>query len=207
MSGSAEQEQHQGTALARLSQGQIMGFATETVWGLGCLPPYIGRLSERKGRDQTQAFQASCPSGRAALALAQPSPRLEALSSFWPGPLTLIAPASALCPPALAPLGWVGLRVPAAPALSRLLQSCGPLATTSLNPTGQPPATNQQQALAYGLADFLLPDEENGKRDLAAGLASTVVRVPALREQPLEVLRSGAITLPDLMEHLRERGL
>jgi L-threonylcarbamoyladenylate synthase len=64
---------------------------------------------------------------------------------YWPGALTLVLPASSRLPTAVNPLEpiptTIGLRIPAwNPALA-LLQQTGPLATTSVNFSGQPPLT------------------------------------------------------------------
>lgn len=195
-----------GQAATHLLRGEVIGFPTETVWGLGTLPQHAAQLSQRKGRDAQKALQVSCPSREAALALAIPNPRLEALATLWPGPLTLVAPASALCPPPLAAQGWVGLRVPALPRLLKLLELCGPLATTSLNPAGAPPALTLEQAAAYALADFLLPLSPTDTTQVT-GQASTVVRVPAEPTQPLELLREGGLPFGELLSWLEEKGL
>ncbi len=59
---------------------------------------------------------------------------------YWPGAVTLVLPAAEL-PPGLNPLGTgtIGLRVPDWPPAQTLLEQTGPLATTSINRSGQPP--------------------------------------------------------------------
>lgn len=59
---------------------------------------------------------------------------------YWPGAVTLVLPAAEL-PPSLNPLGTgtIGLRVPDWPPAQALLEQTGPLATTSINRSGQPP--------------------------------------------------------------------
>ncbi|WP_298615809.1 L-threonylcarbamoyladenylate synthase [uncultured Thermosynechococcus sp.] len=59
---------------------------------------------------------------------------------YWPGAVTLVLPAAEL-PRGLNPLGTgtIGLRVPDWPPAQALLEQTGPLATTSVNRSGQPP--------------------------------------------------------------------
>lgn len=62
---------------------------------------------------------------------------------YWPGAVTLVLPAAEL-PVGLNPqnTGTIGLRVPAWPRAQTLLEQTGPLATTSINRSGEPPLTD-----------------------------------------------------------------
>lgn len=187
-------------AARRLEGGEVIGYPTETVWGLAVRPADLGALYRLKGREADKPVQVSAQDAATAARLTEGGTAFQALAALWPGPLTLVVPASAVCPPDLAPGGWVGLRVPDHPvALALLRASGGLLATTSLNPSGQPAATSLAEARAYGLVPFLLSDGGIPAR----GLASTVVRV---REQGLDVLRGGALPVEALREQLRRAG-
>ncbi|WP_425147204.1 L-threonylcarbamoyladenylate synthase [Deinococcus sp.] len=179
-------------ALAVLAGGGVVGYPSETVWGLAALPGYlpgpsrsaspffpagVERLYRLKGRDSLKPVQLSCSSASVARTWTNTSDpqgtAFERLSGLWPGPLTLLARAAAGCPEALAPGGVVGLRVPAHPLALALLEAAGgTLATTSLNPSGAPAATTRSEAAAYGLADLLLCDPAKDGR--VSGRASTV---------------------------------
>ncbi|GAA5531809.1 L-threonylcarbamoyladenylate synthase [Deinococcus aluminii] len=179
-----------------LAAGGVVGYPSETVWGLAARPDASERLYALKGREPGKPVQVSCLDAATARMLTRGGAAFDALSGLWPGPLTLVLPASPTCPPDLAPGGWVGLRVPDHPvALALLRASGGLLATTSLNPSGQPAARTFGEAEAYGLAPFLLPDGGVPAR----GLASTVVRVDG---DELEVLREGALPVHVLQERL-----
>lgn len=200
-------------ALRVLDAGGVVAYPTETVWGLAARPPFAAELYTRKGREDTKPLQVSCPDAASALALAQPSRALDTLSRVWPGPLTVIAPARpehlpgwGAGAPAVAPDGWVGLRVPAQATALALLRRAGPLATTSLNPSGQPAATTQAQATAYDLADLLLPGENTLTDQFSHGQPSTVLRLPD-GERPAEVLRQGAVDVADLRAWLAPLGV
>ncbi|MFC4639547.1 L-threonylcarbamoyladenylate synthase [Deinococcus hohokamensis] len=172
-----------------LRRGGVVAYPSETVWGLAALPDSesaLDRLYALKGRAADKPVQLSCQNLEAAQRFAQPSAVLTALSSLWPGPLTVVTPALPSCPPRLAPGGQVGLRVPDHPVAQALLHLCGGvLATTSCNRSGEPPAATWQAAVASGLGDLTLP--EGGQA--AAGLASTVVVLPGG-----VVMREGAVT-------------
>ncbi len=114
---------------------------------------------------------------------------LEKLSrAFWPGPLTVVLPAR--------DGGSIGLRLPAYPFLQRLLAMLPePLAATSANLSGRPPATSAAGALAelWGEPDLLV---DGGVVSSTAGAASTVISL--LQERP-QILRPGPITLEEIM--------
>lgn len=189
-----------GAAVKHLQAGGVVGYPTETVWGLAAQPEALAALYAVKGREADKPVQVSCLNVELAHTLTTGGKAFGVLSSFWPGPLTLVAPASAACAPELAPGGWVGLRIPDHPVALALLRACGGLlVTTSLNPSGKPAARTWEEARSYGLAPLLLPDGDVPAR----GLASTVVR---LRGETLEVLREGALPVARLMGRLREAG-
>jgi len=194
-------------AAERLRQGGVVGYPTETVWGLAAHPAQpqaVARLSALKGRDPDKPLQVSCLDAEAARSLIQEgtasSAAFAALADLWPGPLTLVLPAGAACPPALAPGGWVGLRVPDHPVAVALLRASGGLlTTTSLNPAGEAAARTFEEARAYALADLLMPP---GDRE-AGGEASTVVRIGG---NGPEVLRGGALPVAAIHERLHRYG-
>lgn len=187
-----------------LRRGGVVAYPSETVWGLAALPdslPALERLYALKGRAADKPVQLSCEDLQAAQRFARPSAALTALARLWPGPLTVVTPALASCPPRLAPQGQVGLRVPDHPVAQALLRRCGGvLATTSCNRSGEPPATSWQAAAAGGLGDFTLPGSGG---PAATGLASTVVALPGG-----VVLREGAVSAAQIRALLDslERG-
>lgn len=198
LSGQMSPSQGVSEALAVLARGGVVGYASETVWGLAALPSSeagVERLYHLKGRDSVKPVQLSCVSVEVARTWVRPGqPAFERLAQLWPGPLTLLAWAVEGCPERLAPGGVVGLRVPAHPLALALLDAAGgTLATTSLNPSGQPAATSFDQAAAYRLADLLLPGERVG-----SGQASTVYDL-----RTGTVLRQGDVRLEQLQAALK----
>lgn len=196
-------------ALKALQQGKSVGFPTETVWGLGVcahIEAAVKHLSDLKKRDSTKALQVSCLDIEQAKRLVLPEQvMLERLYRLLPGPLTLVAWASSACPAWLQFEGKVGLRVPDHPTIRELLRRFGePLATSSLNTAGQPPARTYQEARAYGLAAVLLDaygpnDPENSHAAPSIGLPSTVVDCTTG-----QILRQGAVSAAHIKAALEQ---
>ena len=127
----------------------------------------------------------------------------QLMDHFWPGPLTLILPASSQVP------GWIlgsrnsiGIRVSPSAVCMSLLASLGrPLISTSANPAGSKPARSSAEAVGFfgDSVDLILDAGE-----IKTGTPSTVVDVtgstPAL-------LRRGGISLDairDVIGTIRE---
>ncbi|AWN22976.1 threonylcarbamoyl-AMP synthase [Deinococcus irradiatisoli] len=183
-----QQAQPWAQALAALTRGEVIGFPTETVWGLGAdaaSPAAVASLSVLKGRPEGKALQVSCGDVEQARGLVLPGqPGFEALATLLPGPLTLVARAAKSCPAWLVFEGRVGVRVPRHALMQELLRRWGgPLATTSFNPAGEPSARSLDEARRYGLVDVLLPGDTE-----PLGLPSTVVDC-----ESGQILRPGAV--------------
>ena len=145
-------------AVRRLRAGELVAFATETVFALGAdarSPAALARLRDWKGREAGRPLSILvCGLDAAERSGARVSPAARRLAEcFWPGPLTLVLPAAgARFAPAVARAdGAVGYRCsshPVAAGLAERLEEAGvgPVTATSLNRTGQPPARDLAQA-------------------------------------------------------------
>ena len=88
-------------AAALLQQGQLVAFPTETVYGLGAdatNQEVVQRIFQVKGRPRTDPLIVHVDSVASAEKMIQLHPQgLELLrklaKDFWPGPLTVVAPA------------------------------------------------------------------------------------------------------------------
>jgi tRNA threonylcarbamoyl adenosine modification protein (Sua5/YciO/YrdC/YwlC family) len=110
------------------------------------------------------------------------------MDAFWPGPLTLVVSTRDGLDGDLGKAnGTVALRVPDHATMLALLDLTGPLAVTSANLTGEPPATTALDAeRALGAVCAVILDA--GPSPI--GTSSTVLDVT----QPLvRILREGAI--------------
>jgi len=202
-------------AVGQVRAGGLLGFPTETVWGLGAdaaSPAAVARLRAWKGREGNRPLSilVTGPDALAGLGLAWPPAARALAEAFWPGPLTLVVPGpppgrAALAPGVARADGAVGLRCspdPTAAALARALADAGvgPLTATSLNRSGHPPAASPAAARALAGDDpglHLLeplapatPDEHPAASPVSCSAPSTVVDCtgPAPR-----VIREGAI--------------
>jgi L-threonylcarbamoyladenylate synthase len=185
-------------AIARVAAGELVGFPTETSWGLGAdarSEAALAALRRWKGRDAEKPISLLV-SGEADLVRlgARLSPTARRLAQvFWPGPLTLVVRCDAPLARGIAgPKGAVGLRcsphpVAATLAALALQRGVGPLTATSLNRSGEPACTTRAQAEACAQGEFPLVEGDAA----GAALASSVV--DATGDQPV-VLRRGAIS-------------
>src|SRR2546423_170495 len=86
------------TIVAILQGGGVIGFPTDTAYGLGADPfkeTAIDRLFKIKGRAETKPILLLVDSVEMAESIARPSPAFyKVVSHFWPGPLTVIVEAA-----------------------------------------------------------------------------------------------------------------
>jgi L-threonylcarbamoyladenylate synthase len=178
--------------------GGLVAFPTETVYGLGADATdarAVARLYEAKGRPAFNpliAHVADLASARRAGEFTPLATRLAA--KFWPGPLTLVVPATALvCDLARAGLSTVALRVPAHAVAQKLLSAFGkPVAAPSANRSGHVSPTRAEHVITdlSGRIDAVL---DGGPTPL--GLESTIVDCTS--ETPM-LLRSGGVPRADI---------
>ena len=180
-------DQPQASTLARalevLRQDGIVGLPTETVYGLAARTSQKEALRQLKGKPEDASLTLAIPSRQAAENLADLGHlALQRLARrFWPGPLTLIAPARE-------GTERVGLRVPGHRVILQLLEELGePLLLTSANRSGAPPATTGTEVAEIfdGTSPLVLD-----AGTCCLGEASTIVSLEGNRRH---VLRSGII--------------
>lgn len=187
-------------AIAAASRHQLVVFATETSYAVGCdafSPVGVERLNAAKGRTPIDALPVMVGSVKAARALIGTlHPQGELLiEGFWPGPLT------ALCDQQ-STLHWdiggdgqhVAVRMPLHPVALEVLQGVGPMVVVAANRVGEPvPRTcdNAQAQLDTTVSVYL----DSGA--LPEGPASTVVD---LTESSPRLLRPGAFGAPLLRQ-------
>ncbi|MGI5925413.1 MAG: L-threonylcarbamoyladenylate synthase [Lentisphaeria bacterium] len=187
-----------GAAVHILRAGGVVAAPTETVYGLlarWSAPVARERIYQLKHRPADKRLQMLAPSLTAAeTAGLLPHPALPAIAAaFWPGALTVVAPAQNN--------DSIGLRIPAHPFILAVLRELGePLAATSANLSGQTPATNADDAVRNlnGKPDLLV---DGGVVTLTAGAASTVL---SLLSEPPSILRAGPIDLHAIMAAIRQ---
>ena len=179
-------------AVAATRRGELIVFPTDTVYGIAADPAdpaATARLFAAKQRPQNLTLPilvASIGEARDVGVLDDRAERLAA--ALWPGALTLVVPRTARS--AAWELGGdaasVGLRIPDH-RLARAVLAAGPLATTSANRSGEPPAmTCEELHAVFGddVALYLCDDTP------LEGRASTVVSL--LGPEPA-ILRAGDV--------------
>ena len=136
-----------------IRSGGVVVYPTETVYGLGADPfnqPAFERTFSLKGRETEKGLILLIRGMQDLDALVADVPRSaeNLIKAFWPGPLTLVFPASPNLPNhLLGSTSTVALRRSDAPVASGLLRHAGgPLTSTSANISGQPPVRSAREA-------------------------------------------------------------
>ena len=185
-------------AAAALRAGAVVGFPTETVYGLGADAANVAavqRIYALKGRPPGHPLIVHLASaGELGHWAAHVPPAAQRLAArFWPGPLTLVLPrAPHVADAVTGGQASVALRVPAHPVARALLAAFGgAIAAPSANRYGRvSPTTAAHVREEFGDAVPIVLD--GGECEL--GLESTIVSCL----DGLLLLRPGAIALPEL---------
>jgi L-threonylcarbamoyladenylate synthase len=177
-------------AAEALASGQIVGLPTDTVYGLAVdasRPGAADRIFVAKGRprgvvlpvlvadqDQVESLVADIP-----------ETARDLMARFWPGALTIVLRRRPGVNLDLGdPAATIGVRCPDHAVALGLCRLAGPLATTSANVHGEPPAHDAAEVAAMvGVAVVL----DAGRCD---GAPSSVVDCTV---SPPKLLRAGAV--------------
>lgn len=185
-------------AAACLRQGGVVGFPTETVYGLGAAATDVAavrRVFAIKGRpaDHPLIVHLASRDWLADWARNIPAAAFLLAERFWPGPLTLVLPRQPHVADAVTGgQASVALRVPAHPVARALLEAAGALVAPSANRFGRiSPTTAEHVQEELGSAVDMLLD--GGPCEI--GVESTVISL--LGDAPA-LLRPGGITVAQL---------
>jgi L-threonylcarbamoyladenylate synthase len=184
---------------ARLRDGALVAFPTETVYGLGgnALDPVaVARIYAAKGRPSSNPLILHVPDTEAARRLVSrwPATASALAAAFWPGPLTMVLPRGSAVPAAVAGgLDTVGVRVPGHPVALALLRAAAvPVAAPSANPSARvSPTTAEHVERGLGRRVDLVLD--GGATP--SGIESTVVDLSGGRPA---LLRPGALSADEI---------
>ena len=184
-------------------QGGIIGFPTETFYGLAADALDEGALKKIfrvKKREEGKALLLLIADQSWLKGLVQEiSPLAEQLmKKFWPGPLTLVFNASPQLSPLLtADTGKIGIRLSPHPVTQALVQTVGRAITgTSANLSGQP-GTLTAREVFQSLGESLDAVLDGGKT--AGGPGSTVLDVS---DPSPQIIRDGMIPRNELSPFL-----
>ncbi len=194
-----DRERATGAAIAALGRGELVVLPTDTVYGVAAdafRPEATRRVFEVKERAASVPLPVLVHSPKQLLGLT-PEVAAEAerlMSAYWPGPLTLVVAEQPGMRWELGDArGTIAVRMPLDDISLEVIRGVGPLAVTSANRSGHPPATTVLQAqeqLGDGVAVYV----DDGPR--THGPPSTIVDLT--RSRP-EILRSGALDDADVL--------
>ncbi|KAA5832758.1 L-threonylcarbamoyladenylate synthase [Saccharopolyspora hirsuta] len=198
------ESREQGLAAAAniVRAGGLCVLPTDTVYGIGADAfdaNAVRALLAAKGRgpDMPVPVLVGSWSTVDGLVMSVPQQARALIEAFWPGGLSLVLPQA----PSLNwdlgnTRGTVNLRMPLHPVALDLLREVGPMAVSSANRTGQPPASNVTEARDQ-LGDSVQVYLDGGPS--GEPVASTIVD---LTQGAPRVLREGAVSLAELSEVL-----
>jgi L-threonylcarbamoyladenylate synthase len=197
----------QATSAARRSQ--LVVLPTDTVYGLGCdafSSSGVRALlaAKGRGRDMPVPVLVGSPRTLAGLTAGLEQSARNLVEAFWPGPLTVVVRQAPSLTWDLGDTGGtVAVRMPLHPVAIELLRLVGPMAVSSANRTGQPPATTVDEAMSQ-LADEVDVYLDGGA--CAAPIPSSIVdltgpapvllRLGALAEETIREVVADLVTEP-----------
>jgi L-threonylcarbamoyladenylate synthase len=190
-------------ALRLILAGKVVAFPTDTFYGLGADPFNLAAVSEifrikRRSYDRPLPLLVCSLDQAADMTADPPALFFKLAEKFWPGPLTIIVPASRQIPlKVTGNTGRVALRWPKAPLAVALIAAAGrPLTGTSANLTEHAAcATAQEVEMQIGDTLPLILDGGSTPGDLA----STIVE---LDDDLYQVRREGPVTREQLKEFI-----
>ncbi|MEE6137742.1 L-threonylcarbamoyladenylate synthase [Mycobacterium sp. 050128] len=201
----AEPEQRSvgiSSAVGALKGGRLVVMPTDTVYGIGADAfdsSAVAALLAAKGRGRDMPVGVLVGSWHTieGLVYTMPDGARELIRAFWPGALSLVvAQAPSLQWDLGDARGTVMLRMPLHPVAIELLREVGPMAVSSANVSGRPPAVNAAEARDQ-LGDLVDVYLDAGPSQQQA--ASTIVDLTG--ETP-RLLRAGPVSVERIAEVL-----
>ena len=190
-------------ATQAVAEGRLVVLPTDTVYGIGAdalNPAAVQALlnAKHRGRDMPPPVLIAEPAMLGALVEEVPRKVSRTIEAHWPGALTLIMKAQ---PDLRMDLGrtngTIAVRVPDHDLTRMLLRRTGALAVSSANISGQPPATNVDEAIEQ-LGDSVAVYLDAGPTP--GDVPSTIVDLATTRIG--RIIRAGVISHPDLYKYL-----
>jgi L-threonylcarbamoyladenylate synthase len=196
----AERDRGVKAAVEAVQRGDLVVLPTDTVYGIGAdaFKSYaVEALLAAKGRGRQMPPPVLVGSRHTldGLVYGLPQVATDLVEAFWPGALTIIIEHAPTLQWDLGETaGTVAVRMPLHPVALEVLRETGPMAVSSANKSGSPPAVTAQEArdqLSYSVSIYL----EAGP--CPEPVPSTIVDVTGAVPR---VLRHGAIPLEKLRE-------
>ena len=185
-------------AAAAVRAGRLVVIPTDTLYGIGADAFNAQAVADllaakHRGPDMPLGVLVGSWSTIDGLVGTVPPVARDLVEAFWPGGLSIVLPHA----PSLAwdlgtTRGTVMLRMPLHPVALELLREVGPMAQSSANVSGRPPATTAQEAREQ-LGDSVEVYLDGGV--CASGVGSTIVDLTG--ETP-RLRREGAVSADDV---------
>lgn len=182
-------------ALDDLQQGKPVAIPTETVYGLAAIITHdeaIRAVFAMKNRPLNHPLIVHIAENYDLCDLVSQIPDYAAklMAHFWPGPLTLVLPASSSTSPLITGgQTTVAIRCPAHPIAQELLKKINiPLVAPSANPFGKVSPTTAEH-VAHSFPDETLVILDGGRCTI--GIESTII--DATHPEDYQILRHGMI--------------
>ncbi len=180
--------------------GSLVSFPTDTVPALAARPDKADLIFQAKDRSQDKPLILMGATAESLWPYVCGSDEELQLwegvaEKYWPGPLTLVLPASVMVPRVMNPIDptTIGLRIPNCDIAREIMAKTGPLATTSANLSGQPPLERMAEISGQFPDVLVLSLSESQEMMLASGVPSTVAKWNGIAGW--EILRQGAVKL------------
>lgn len=181
-------------ALYNYKKTDIIAFPTDTVYGIGAYifnKEAIDKIYKTKHRPQNKPLAVLCKDKEQILKVAKTIPKqIEILiDHFMPGALTVILPKRDEVPNFVTSnLNTIGVRIPNHQLALKILETVGPLATTSANISGNT-GLNDALAVIKELGEEIDIIIDGGKTDIQ--IPSTVVSID---NDTIKIIREGTIS-------------
>lgn len=181
-----------------LKENSVVIFPTDTVYGMGCLindEVATNKIYEIKGREQTKELAVLCSNLKQVEEIAVLSNKANKLAkAFWPGPLTIVLKTTEKYFKETNKK-TIGIRIPNHQVALMLINNNGPLKTTSVNKSHQPPLNDIKKIKEEfsHLVDYIYEEQNNNYLNVS----STTIN---LSNDKLEFLRIGSIKEEEILE-------
>lgn len=174
-------------------KNKLIAFPTDTVYGVGALisdSESIKRIYDLKERDFDKPLAVLVGTLDDAISLVEylPKKAVDLIIKYWPGALTIICNKSENVPSSLNPkFSTIGIRMPNNKIALDILKKFGPLATTSINHSGEDALNNYEtiKRLYEEKIDYIFENDED-----SSNVSSTVIEI---KGDEIIIIRQGNI--------------
>jgi L-threonylcarbamoyladenylate synthase len=186
------------SAASAVKSGKLVVLPTDTVYGVGADafdPAAVAALLAAKGRGRDMPVPVLVGSWQTidGLAFAVPEAARELIRAFWPGALSIVVTQAPSLKWDLGDShGTVMVRMPLHPVAIELLRDVGPMAVSSANISGSPPAITADEARSQ-LGELVEVYLDAGPSQQQA--ASTIVDLTGASPR---ILRDGPVTADEI---------